>query len=402
MVWSLISNERDGKTMNYSEYIECMDYGDINIHIHDEAILNKEVVQPILLISHNLSVTGAPIALLDMARILVKKNYQIFVVSLVDGDLLEEYLAIDSVVLVYSGRKIDMEHLKRIAVLFPEIVVNTLALAPLVRSLAPVSNKIFWWIHESNYFFLELDYDNIPEIPSLCILSASHKVSSLVSSYMGRSSRVLNVMVRDYYINNNLLKESKIVHFFWTGLINSNKMPELLLRAILELPESYRAYMDVTFCGDGMDMERKQLLRNCANVFPNIHYVLPMQHPKLIEWMRRMDVLVVCSREETTSLVAVEGLMLEKIVVCSGGCGIADHLNDGTDAFLFQAGDSEQLCQKIKYIIDHFDKLKEVRKAGRRIYEKYYSEETFEKQISDILGESNVTDKNRPVYQRGV
>ena len=100
--------------MNYSEYIECMDYEEISIHIRDEAVLNKEVVQPILLISHNLSVTGAPIALLDMAGTLVKKGYQIFVLSLVGGDLLEEYLAVDSVVLVYSGRRIDMERLKEV------------------------------------------------------------------------------------------------------------------------------------------------------------------------------------------------------------------------------------------------------------------------------------------------
>jgi len=388
--------------MNYSEYIECMDYEEISIHIRDEAVLNKEVVQPILLISHNLSVTGAPIALLDMAGTMEKKGYQIFVLSLVGGDLLEEYLAVDSVVLVYSGRRIDMERLKRTAVLFPAVVVNTLALAPLVRSLAPVCDKTFWWIHESNYFFLELDHDRIPEIPSLHILSASPKVSELISFHMGRSSRVLNVMVRDHRIHKNLSKEDKIIHFFWTGLINSNKMPELLLQAVLKLPELCRERIDVTFCGDGVDAERKQLLQNCADVFPNIHYFPPMRHPQLIEWMRRMDVVVVCSREETTSLVAAEGLMLEKVVICSDSCGIAEYLKDGTDAFLFQAGDSEQLSQKIKYIIDQFEKLTEVRKAGRRIYEKYYSEEVFEKQISDLFGESDITDKNRSDCQKGV
>ena len=78
--------------MQYHDYIRYMDSEEMYIHISNEAILQKEVIRPILLVSHNLSITGAPIALLDLTRVLMKNGYQAFVVSLVDGDILEAFL----------------------------------------------------------------------------------------------------------------------------------------------------------------------------------------------------------------------------------------------------------------------------------------------------------------------
>lgn len=372
--------------MQYQDYVRYMDSEEMCIHISNEMILQKEVIQPILLISHNLSVTGAPIALLDLARVLMKKGCQVFVVSLVYGDVIKEFLDIDSVVLVYSGRTINVEWLKKAVSVFPVVVVNTLALAPLVRILAPAGNKIFWWIHESDYFFMELDHADIPEVPSLRILSASPRVSKSIYGYMGKQSYILNVMVSDQQPENHPSQKDGIIHFFWGGFINFNKMPELLLQAILELPEIYEEHVDFTFCGDGVDIERKGLIQNCADAFSNIYYLPTLPHREFIDLMGRMDVVVVCSKEETTSLVAVEGLMLEKIVICSDGCGIADYLEDGINSFVFETGNHNQLRQKIEYVVDQFERLEGVKKAGRKIYERYYTESAFEKQVLHIFG----------------
>lgn len=127
------------------------------------------------------------------------------------------------------------------------------------------------------------------------------------------------------------------------------------------------------------------MLQDCADIFPDIFYIPFLPHDQLIELMKEMDAVVVCSKEETTSLVAVEGLMLGKVVICSDGCGIADYLNDGTDAYIFPAENYSWLCQKIKHVIDHYDELTELRKAGRAIYEQHFTEKTFEKRVLGLL-----------------
>lgn len=371
--------------MQLQNYIDYMDSEKVRIHIGSGSMLEKEVERPVLLISHNLSVTGAPIALLDMAKILIKNGRQVFVIALLSGDVMEDFLCSGSVVLTCADRNIDTVWLKKTARIFPLTVVNTLALAPLVSLLLPVTQRLFWWIHESDYFFRELKYGNIPVDMSLRILAASPKVSGLISEYMGRDSDILNVMVEDRFVPADRPKENRLIYFLWAGFINSNKMPELFLQAILELPENYRKCAGFTFCGDGVDSARKNMLQDCADIFPDIFYIPFLPHDQLIELMKEMDAVVVCSKEETTSLVAVEGLMLGKVVICSDGCGIADYLNDGTDAYIFPAENYSWLCQKIKHVIDHYDELTELRKAGRAIYEQHFTEKTFEKRVLGLL-----------------
>ncbi len=111
--------------MRYQDYIDNMDSEKIRIHISSKRLLSQKVEKPVLMLSHNLSVTGAPIALLSMAKILMKNKCQVFIVSLLSGDILEEFLNIDAVVLICADRNIDMIWLKKSAELFPAVVINT-------------------------------------------------------------------------------------------------------------------------------------------------------------------------------------------------------------------------------------------------------------------------------------
>lgn len=373
--------------MQYRDYIAYMDSEDVCIHISDEMIFEKEIIKPVLLISHNLSVTGAPLALLDAARVLMKNNYQVFIVSFWGEDILEGFLKCGCIVLLYSGKTINAAHLKKMADIFPVVLVNTLGLVPLAEFFTMAGKEVFWWIHEGNYFFENLHYecDKIPWTSSLHLLAASPKASRAISAHLGRESLILNVMVEDQFDQERLWKKDKI-HFLWAGVINSNKRPELLLRAIAELPKSYEEYVDFTFCGDGVDNERKEWIQKRADTSCNITYVSAMPHQQFIEFLKEMDVIVVCSEEETTSLVALEGLMLEKTVICSDGCGITEYLSDGKDSYTFSSGNHKELGEKIRYVADHFEELTFLRRAGRNVYERYYTEAVFEKRLLEIFG----------------
>ena len=50
----------------------------------------KNQDKKILIITHQLSRTGAPIVLLDMIQVLLKQGYQLEVITMLDGELREE------------------------------------------------------------------------------------------------------------------------------------------------------------------------------------------------------------------------------------------------------------------------------------------------------------------------
>lgn len=62
---------------------ECKSRDLINDNYIDE--------KSILVFSHQLSRTGAPIVLLDLVRIMKKEGYKVAVISFMDGSLKEEY-----------------------------------------------------------------------------------------------------------------------------------------------------------------------------------------------------------------------------------------------------------------------------------------------------------------------
>lgn len=80
---------------------ECKSRNLINDNYIDE--------KSILVFSHQLSRTGAPIVLLDLVRIMKKEGYKVAVISFMDGSLKEEYKKEEIPVLVYNSKYINEE-----------------------------------------------------------------------------------------------------------------------------------------------------------------------------------------------------------------------------------------------------------------------------------------------------
>ena len=80
---------------------ECKSRNLINDNYIDE--------KSILVFSHQLSRTGAPIVLLDLVRIMKKEGYKVAVISFMDGSLKEEYKKEGIPVLVYNSKYINEE-----------------------------------------------------------------------------------------------------------------------------------------------------------------------------------------------------------------------------------------------------------------------------------------------------
>ena len=100
---------------------------------------------------------------------------------------------------------------------------------------------------------------------------------------------------------------------------------------------------------------------------------------------QKMDVLISPSRDDPMPVVMTEGLMLQKICLCSTNCGTADYIEDGKNGFVFQSENADELAEKIMYIVDNFENLDSVRLSGRKLYEKYFTPEVFEKNILRIM-----------------
>lgn len=352
--------------------------------------VSKEITKPILVVSHELSRTGAPIVLFDLVQILRKKEYDVFVVSYEDGELKENYLKIGMTVTICEKR-IDNEWLTQLSRLFDMWIINTLVMAPLVNYMRNKRVNIVWWLHESEQFFVAEQRlcKKICPTQYLQIVAAGPYVHRMVQKYFGIDVPILNFGVRD--VRSTAKKAHDKIRFVHVGTMAGNKGQDILVDAIDKLPQEYMDKAEFIFIGKLRDAS-EGILKKLTSIqikCSNVKIYDAMEQNELFKMYDCIDGVIVSSIIEPTSAVAVEGLMKEKICICSDICGVVNYLKDKENALIFPCGDSVALAEKIKYVIDNRCCLENIRKNGRMVYEKIYSMEALERGWNNIVQKFN-------------
>lgn len=377
--------------MNISDYIERIDRDDISIHLPPALLTeNTEVVKGVLLISHELTLSGAPIQLYMLAKALIDLGYQPIVYSLSEGDLIDDYIKMNVPIICGIGPAKSAEWVNELVRGFKYIFVNTLPMVSFVRYLSGANRQIFWWIHESSYLFKDKYCTDIPNTSGLRILAVSEICSDHIKKYMGLDSTLFNICIEDQGTSYKLTSNKTV--FLWAGIMDPNKAPEILLNAIFNLPENYICESEFIIVGQthhDHENEYAILVKEIASKLPNTRFMDTMDHNEFLKLMNTVDSIVVTSMEETMSAVAVEGLMKNKIVVCTEGCGIAKYIKNMQNGFVVPVRNSQKLCETLKYIIDNNDNLSQLRLSGRKVYQTFFTYDVFKQHLEKILTESN-------------
>lgn len=361
----------------------------------------------ILLVTHELSRTGAPIVVLDTAKILVNNGYFVTVISLVNGPLLGDFLNIGVPVVIMPDmkavqyfksetchffRKMDLD---LFVSNFDLTIVVTATLFNFVRRYFNSDKKIIWWIHEgsASYDFLDafMPKTITPNIKVLC--GGEYAVLQLKNRGYHYYTKVLNYGVFDdsKKFNKNEKETSKI-RFLLAGSVGIRKGQLILLEAIKKLEEKYNENSEFVFVGDACEgdirgIEIMDEIKEYASKNNNVTVYTSIPREELYQMYQTIDVLVLASLDDPMPVVATENFMLGNICLCSTTTGTSYYIEDSLNGFVFESGNSEQLKDKIVYIIEHENELDSIKQKGRKIYEDYFDIQIFEKNILKLVGE---------------
>ena len=373
--------------MNISNYIERIDRNDISIHLPPSFLTeNTESQDCVLLISQELTLSGAPIQLYILAKALIDLGYQPIIYSLSEGDLIDDYIRTNVPIICGMGPAESAEWVNELVRGFEYIFVNTLPMVPFVRYLSSDTRKVFWWIHESSYMFKDKYCTDIPKSPGLKILAVSEICRDHIKKYMNSDSTLFNICVEDKGTFHN--SSSKKTVFLWSGFLDYNKAPDILLNAIMNLSENYINRSEFIIVGQthhNHNNEYANLVKEIASKLPNALFMDTMDHNDFLKMMDTVDSIVVTSMEETVSAVAVEALMKRKLVICTDGCGISKHIENTKNGFVLPVRNSQKLSEVLEYIIDNDDKLDQLKAAGREVYENNFTYDIFKQNIEKLL-----------------
>lgn len=348
----------------------------------------------VLLISHELSLTGAPIALHYLAKTLLENGDCPIILSPYDGKMKEEIAADNIPVIVYQDIY-SSNFLRDYEAHFDLIILNTVVVYRAIFSLMESKTPIMWWIHDSNASydiggFKSCLPSQLPE--NLKIYCAGNYArSALIKNYPNYKADTFLYFVPDLReklgdapkvdMGNN---ENKFT-FTIIGMQDDRKGQDIYVEAIELLSESIIEKCNFVFIGKRMSERVWDKIQLLLEKYPNnTQYVEEVSREAMISVYDTSDCIVCASKDDPMPVFVTEAMIMSKAIICSEYTGSADLIKEMNSGFTYANNDPKLLAEKMKYVYENFEMLKEIRKNARVTYEKYFSKRAFNQSVEEI------------------
>lgn len=158
----------------------------------------------------------------------------------------------------------------------------------------------------------------------------------------------------------------------YAGRLSYEKDPKTLYRAFLRLIKKHHDCTLIIAGGGHPELEK--MFKDKENV------ILTGLQDNLVPYYQAMDIYVLSSLVETTSLTTMEAMSTGLPVIVTPVGFIREYINDGTNGLLFSKQNSYALYEKLEYLKENPDAREELGKNARKtILDNYTWEKTAEK-----------------------
>ena len=361
----------------------------------------KNGKRSILLFSHELSLTGAPAVLRDMAHVLRSQGNNVAFISPFDGPMRETLVSDGFPVILFENVYVsdNQREFLQFAKCFQLIVCNTVVTFRAIPYLGTINVPVVWWIHDSQESYNEGGFGNImpKEIPAnvriLC--GGEYARRQLLTYYPQYSAEVFlygttdNAILRVEEPNGISVKKDGKFLFICVGTIENRKGQDVLVQAIRWLPEQVREKCKFLFIGKVLQENIWKDVESLLEEYPETVSYIPQVSPDALQWIYRYaDSLICSSRDDPMPVVVTQMQALSKVVICSENTGSAALIKELGGGVVYGNDSPEELAEKICYVFSLKRKQRmEICTNARRIYDHCFSMEVYEENVAKLVDE---------------
>ena len=173
--------------------------------------------------------------------------------------------------------------------------------------------------------------------------------------------------------------------FAVVGGIFERKGQDILLEAI-EKGRIFE-YEDVEFwlIGGIRQGEYSDTVLERMKSYPQVKWLGIKTRSEMEQLYNQIDVVVVCSRDETLSIAAIEAMMYKKICVVSDACGIVDYMDGELSELVYPWESAEALAHRLAWCIENRQQALKIGEEGHKIYERVFSIDAFAERLKPIF-----------------
>jgi GT2 family glycosyltransferase len=352
----------------------------------------------LLFVSHDLSLSGAPMMLFHAARWCQQNGIFVLVMALKDGPLREklEAEAIPLIIdpLIATGHN----SFAKFARNFDLIVANTIRSAAAVNAMQNTGIPVAWWIHEPGSVgghYLREDTKLRAALPMAAIVFApSERTAAFYRPFTDRPVVCLRNAIPDVAQEDQALGTSELypLRFLMLGSIEPRKGQDVFVQAIAALPLELQQAGEFHMLGRIMDPKFGARIAAAAGPLKNVSIDGPRNHQEALEAVRGIDVLVCSSRDEAMPVTILEALSLGKAIISTNVGGIGEILTEGHEALLVRPEDPEALAVAMQRLLEDPELARKLGRNARATFEKNFTMDRFgadfRKLVADVVAQT--------------
>jgi GT2 family glycosyltransferase/glycosyltransferase involved in cell wall biosynthesis len=362
----------------------------------------------LLLISHDLSLSGAPIIMSHLAKWCREHGTFVVVMSPEDGPLREAFVQADIPVIIDSllatgyeaftkfGRGLSVKSHKsfaRFSRAFDCVIASTIFAAPLIRDARTEGIPHIWWIHEAlvgDQFLRK--YSVLPAVLGLAeqIITPDKSSRRVYQAFARRPIRVLPYGIPDIAPGHAIQRERRAgpLRFLLLGTIEHRKGQQTLLEALRYLPMDVLDRSKFLIVGRPHDAKLAAQVRAAAENSPHLQYRETVGHQDALTLIQETDVMLCTSSDETGPLILIEAMALGKPILSTKVGIVGENLIADEDALFVEPGDAIALAGAIQRLVQGPHLRRKLATNARNAYERHFGLERFGTEFLGIVEEA--------------
>lgn len=176
------------------------------------------------------------------------------------------------------------------------------------------------------------------------------------------------------------IKESEFVILF-LGRLNKIKGIDILVNAFRKIKPAY-PNIKLILLGEILDDTYKEI-----NVKSDEDIIRFIARNDIKLFLELCNIVILPSREDPFPYVMLEAGIAHKPFIGSSTGGIAEFIEDGVNGFLFEAGNADDLAEKIEFVINNPEKAKSAAEELHKKVKKHCNCEEYFAELTNIYNE---------------
>jgi O-antigen biosynthesis protein len=342
----------------------------------------------VLFVSHETTLSGAPIQLVHLAGWLQEQGWNILVATPDYGPISDMLVARGVPTVVETTVLTDLTHawLREQCQRFDVIVANTIASWPAIRAAHLERKPSLWYLHETLVAIRLIRA--IPEMASALTMADLLVTPTRQTARIYQGSTEAPIEVVPYGIPRpqaDASEPGEKTRFLTLASFEPRKGQDVLAEAIGKLDVATRERCRFKMAGRVLDEEFYAELGKAVAVFPEVELIDALDHNDALKLLNETDVLVLPSRDETMPIAILEAIGLSKAVISADVGGVREWLRDGMNGLLVEPENVETLAEAITRCATDHRLVKQLKTAGARTFERHFTLDGFAARFAELL-----------------